>query len=341
MVRYKAKGKYHKLVSLLDNKQTLLIVMQDNPDPDAMACAVGLRKLANNVSGTRCTIAHGGMIGRGENRALAIYLNVKLFRCEDIDFEKFDLIAMVDAQPGAGNSSLPEEIVPDIVIDHHPIRNATRSARFFDVRSKYGATATIILEYLKHAEVKIDIKLATALLYGIRSDTQDLGRDATKADIKAIEYLYPFANKRMLSEILRGSVPKEYFGMLSDALRNAVVYKSAVITHLGNISNPDMIGEMADLLLREDETFWTMCTGIFQGKMLVSIRTLDDKISAEVVMKSIVKGYGTGGGHPAYAGGQISLGGKTKLSRKKLEEMIQERFLRTVGIRNRSGKKLI
>jgi nanoRNase/pAp phosphatase (c-di-AMP/oligoRNAs hydrolase) len=333
--------KYQKLISLFKDKSTMLIVLQDNPDPDAIGCAVGLRKLANQMSNIRCTIAHGGMIGRGENRALVKYLNLNLYGCDKVDFSRFDLIAMVDAQPGAGNSSLPDNIIPNIVIDHHPRQSLTRKATYSDIRSKYGATSTIILEYLKQAKIEIDRQLATALLYGIRSDTQDLGRDAKRADIKAIEYLYPLANKRMLSEIIRGSVPREYFLMLSDALQNAVAYKDIVITHLGPINNPDIVGEVADLLLREEKTFWTLCSGVFEDKMLLSIRTLYDNVSAGEVMSQTVNGYGTGGGHSAYAGGQIPLADKTKNDIKGLPRLIEHKFLKTLGASRIKNRKFI
>jgi len=331
-VSQKTRSKFTKLVKLLQDNTSLLIVMQDNPDPDSIAAAVALRRFANSVAGLKCSISHGGTVGRGENRALVQYLNLNLLQCDQVTFEQFDLIAAVDTQPGAGNNSLPQNILPDIVFDHHPFKSITRSCEFHDVRREFGATSTILLEYFLKADLVPDMPLATALLYAIRSDTQDLGREATQADIKAFEFLYPFANKRMLSEIQRGSVPKEYFRMLSEALQNARVCGDSILTHIGQINNPDMIGEVADLFLREDETHWTMCTGYFDGKLLISIRTSQEQNRADKAIKSVVARRGTGGGHLTYAGGQIPLGNDTESERRNLKKKIERKFLRTIGM---------
>jgi nanoRNase/pAp phosphatase (c-di-AMP/oligoRNAs hydrolase) len=183
--------------------------------------------------------------------------------------------------------------------------------------------------------------LATALLYAIRSDTQDLGREATQVDITAIELLYPLANKRMLSEIQRGSVPKEYFRMLSEALQNARVCSDAIFTHIGQINNPDMIGELADLFLREDQTHWTMCTGFFEGRLLISIRTSQEQNRADRAIKRIVSRRGTGGGHLTYAGGQIPLKKDTGTERRKLKKQIERKFLRATGMSQANSSRLL
>ena len=187
-----------------------------------------------------------------------------------------------------------------------------------------------MVEYLIEAGITPDTPLATALLYGIRSDTQDLGREASRADVEAIQFLYPFANKRMLSVIQRGKVPRVYYQMLADALRNACVQGPAIVTELGDVDNPDMIAEVADLLLREDETTWTMCTGYWNNKMLISIRTSEESNLAEKVIKHMVARKGTGGGHLTYAGA-IPLVKGTKKEREELERDILHRFLEAVG----------
>jgi len=337
----KTRLKFPKLVKTMRDKTSLLIVMQDNPDPDSIAAAVALRKLANNIAGLKCSIAHGGTVGRGENRALVQYLNLNLFQCKQIKFEQYDLIAIVDTQPGTGNNSLPQVAVPNIVFDHHPFKNTTRLCEFYDVRRKYGATSTILLEYFSKADLIPDMPLATAMLYAIRSDTQDLGREATQTDIKAFDFLYPLANKRMLSEIQRGSVPKEYFRMLSEALQNARVHGDAILTHIGQINNPDMIGELADLFLREEQTHWTMCTGFFEGRLLISIRTSQEQNRADKAIKRIVSRKGTGGGHLTYAGGQIPLKKDTETERRKLKKQIERKFLRAASMSQANSSRLL
>lgn len=326
----KTEVKLQQLKSILENHKTMLIVLQDNPDPDAIASAVALRKLANVLANVQCSIAYGGMVGRGENRALVKYLGLNLRPIGQIDMGQFELFAMVDTQPGTGNNSLPEGVEPDIVIDHHTCSELTRHCRFSDIRNRYGATATILYEYMKAAGIKPDVPIATAMLYAIRSDTQDLGRDSTKADIRVLTHLYFIANKRMLSQIQHGKVQRDYYRMLADAMNNAQVYGNAIVTNLGCIENPDMIAEVADLLLRDDQTDWVMVYGLNHDKLLISLRTYQENARADKVIRQLVSRRGTGGGHPSYAGGQIPLG---KLSGKVIEKLPQtiiSRFVREV-----------
>jgi len=337
----KTGSKLQRLTELLVGKTYLLIGMQDSPDPDSLAAAVALRKLANNLGNLQCSIVCCGAVGRGENRALVKYLGLNLRCYTELAYDKYDLVAMVDTQPGTGNNSLPEGVLPDIVIDHHPIRRLTRTVEFTDIRSSYGATSTILVEYLIEAGITPETPLATALLYGIRSDTQDLGREASRADIDAIEFLYPFANNRMIGEIQRGKVPRVYYQMLADALKNARVQGPAIITELGDVDNPDMIAEVADLLLREDETTWTLCTGYWKDKMILSLRTSQEGNLAGKVMKHMVARRGTGGGHQTYAGGQIPLVKGTKAEREEIERHVEKHFLKAIGAEGQPGGKLV
>jgi nanoRNase/pAp phosphatase (c-di-AMP/oligoRNAs hydrolase) len=338
----KTGKKAELLVSLFKKSQSVLIVMQDNPDPDSIAAALGLRKIANSQTQAQCTLTYGGAVGRAENKALVRYLSVNIRPFHEINLARFDLICMVDTQPGTGNNSLPEDFQPDIVIDHHPMNQVTRQCIFTDIRRNYGSASTIVCEYLKQLEISIDTQLATALLYGIRSDTQDLGRESIKADIDAIYFLFPLANKRMLSQIQRGSFNREYFQLLANALKNARVYQnSVIITGLGQVNNPDMVGEVADLLLRDDNATCSICYGLSGQKILISIRATDEKMEADKMIQSIVGKNGTGGGHKTYAGGQIPLTDLTKSESAELEQQIYAKFLKTLNLPEHPYTKLI
>lgn len=333
--------KLKELVAVLQGHVSMLIAMQDYPDPDAIASAAALRDLANAMAGVQCFIAHGGGLWRAENRAMAKYLDLNLHDAARVDAERFDLVAMVDTQPGTGNNSFPDSIVPNIVIDHHPIRRATRSAGFTDVRSRYGATSTILYEYLVETGLPIDVRVATALLYGIRSDTSDLGREATQADIRAVLALYPLANKREMSRIETARVPSTYFQMLAEALTNAQTYGKCIVTGLKQTAQADMIGEVADVLLRNEGTVWTMCYGFCDGKMLLSIRTSDVTTDAGAVARRVVGRKGTGGGHNTMAGGQIQLLHDTQSERRRMEDAVIRKFLRILGVNEDEGRGLI
>ena len=327
----KGLSKAARLVELLRTRRSLLIVMQDNPDPDSLAAAAALRRIANTLTEVQCSIAYGGVIGRSENRAVADYLGLNFRPIAEVDLTKYDALALVDTQPKAGNNSLPAELLPDIVLDHHPLRKDTRGVTFTDVRSRYGAVSTILVEYLGELGIRPDPPLATALLYAIRSDTRDLGAQAAQVDIAAAEALYPLANTRMLSSIQRGRVPPGYFRALSDALANARVYGVAILADLGDVDNPDLLGEMADLFLRHEGTEWVLCHGVYEGRLLMSLRTSQSRKRAGDVIRKVVARIGTGGGHPSSAGGQVDLDSGTRAERDRRVKLIRERFLREVG----------
>ena len=142
--------------------------------------------------------------------------------------------------------------------------------------------------------------------------------------------LYPLANVRSLSAIQRGKVQRDYFQVLADGLKNAQVCGNAVITWLGDLENPDMVGEMADILLRDDETNWVLVYGDFGGKLILSVRTEQDKVHADKVIRHIVGKHGTGGGHPSYAGGQMPYPADNPRQKEKLRKLIEKRFLEAV-----------
>lgn len=333
--------KIEQFKKMLVNRTAMLIVLQDNPDPDAIAASLALRKLANALANIQCSLASGGTVGRAENRAMVRYLNVNLRQIGDIDMSRYDLVAMVDTQPGTGNNSLPGDAGADIVIDHHPIRSETRKAFFTDVRSRYGATSSILYEYLSEADVPFDPPLATALLYGIRSDTQDLGRDGSQADIAAYGALYPLANKRMLSAIQRGQVPDAYFQLLAGALINARLCENAIYCELGDVENPDMIAEIADLLLRHEQANCSLCWGYHKSRALLSFRTSSSDYLAGDVIRQLVQRKGTGGGHDMMAGGQIALEDNTPARQKRLNRLIRNRYFKAIGVDPQASRKFV
>ena len=337
----KTRSQVKLLKTLLNGNKQLLIVMQDNPDPDSIAAAVALRELAHHFGDITCSIAHGGTVGRAENRALVHYLELNLRPIVDIDISRFDIVALVDTQPGAGNNSLPHGLVPDIIIDHHPCRRGADQAKLVDIRKAYGATSTILLEYMREAAIIPEKHLATAIIYAIRSDTQDLGQQATQAEIQAMQYLYPLANLRMLSQIQRGRVQPAYFPILAKALQSACIYDTCIISSLGEIEIPDMVGEVADLLLRDDRALWTLCYGFCQGKMLLSLRTSQVAEQADKVIRRLVARRGTGGGHETMAGGQIPLQQGTRLEHSRLENIIRHRLLQMLKVEQCDMERLV
>jgi len=323
--------KLKRLREVLAGKKTLLIVMQDFPDPDAIAAAAALRELVKAHQEITTTLACGGFVGRAENQALLKYLGLNIKSLQGLNVAAFAAIAVVDTQPGAGNNGLGRDVIPDIVIDHHPKRPQSRKVAFSDVRRRYGATSTILHEYAVVAGLPISVPLATALLYGIRSDTADLGREAIRSDIEAYLALYPICNKRVLGRIAMARVPRSYFRAIGMGLRNAHSAGNCVYTLLGSVENPDIVSEIADLLLRDEETTWALCIGAYGGQLLLSLRTSDLTANAGKVMSRLVGRSGTGGGHTVMAGGQIPVASAGPAAFHKRAHEVVARYLRVLG----------
>jgi nanoRNase/pAp phosphatase (c-di-AMP/oligoRNAs hydrolase) len=287
---------------------SVLLLPHNDPEPDAIASAVALRHLLAERLGIEGHIAYKGIIGRAENRALEHYLGYPLQSLTGSDLCQSAPVALVDTQPGAGNNELPPSYTATIVIDHHPWREATAAVGFADVRPDVGATSTILTEYLQAADIEPAPPLATALFYGIKTDTMGLGRAASPADVAAYFYLQPRIDVGALVEIERAQVPAEYFEKLDTTLHAACVYDSVVISYMGPMRRPDMAAEMADLLMRLEGARWVICIGAYKSDLILAVRTRSPWGGAGNLAQEIVRDRGTAGGHGTMAGGQIALG---------------------------------
>jgi nanoRNase/pAp phosphatase (c-di-AMP/oligoRNAs hydrolase) len=327
------------LLQVLDRPGPLVILPHDNPDPDAMASAATLKYLAFSLLEKPAHIALGGIVGRAENRAMRTYLNIDLVPISEVRFDGDTQIALVDTQPGRPNNSLPDGIVPHVVIDHHPAYADYPGVPFLDLREAYGATSTILTEYLRDSRLDVDHKIATALFYGISAETQDLGREATPADIEAAHFLYPHANKRRLAKIENARVPREYFRVFREAIDKAALYADrAVISLLGDVQYPDMVAELADFLLRLDAVEWAAAMGTFGSCLHVSIRTTEREVNAGDLLQRVL-GSKVAGGHDMIAGGRIHVG-DDPASRARAAATVRDRLLRELGVDGTRGRPL-
>src|SRR5206468_10335488 len=179
---------------VLEGPGPLVILPHDNPDPDALASAAALKYLVGELLRKEAHIALGGIVGRAENRAMLTYLNITLVPVSEVHFGGETQVALVDTQPGRPNNSLPDGLVPTAVIDHHPAYDEYPGVPFLDLRDEYGATSTILTEYLRESRLTVEPKIATALFYGISAETRDLGPEGPAADIEPGHFLYPQPN---------------------------------------------------------------------------------------------------------------------------------------------------
>lgn len=320
-----------KFLGWMRGRGAVLIVTHDHPDPDSLAAAMALKHLITIKTGQPATVAFGGMVGRGENRVMVQKLEIDLVPLDTLDLDRFPVVCMVDCQPGAGNNSFPRDRKVDLVIDHHPARESCRDVRWVDVRDEYGATATMLYEYLQAQKVSFGTKLATILFYAIKSETQDLGREWIRADRRAYLQLLPLVNNRILFDIIHPEVPRVYFAHFSHAIRNAVIYNDVLVFNLYHIETPDMVAELADFLLRVDEVKVVLGMGHYKDSVALSFRTLRNDLNAGEIMQAVVEGLGTAGGHGMIAGGQIPVTSGSPDTLKQLEQSLTDRLLQKLG----------
>jgi nanoRNase/pAp phosphatase (c-di-AMP/oligoRNAs hydrolase) len=335
-----AKGVPPALLDVMSRPGPFIVLPHDNPDPDALASAATLRYIARELLGKNASIALGGFVGRAENRAMIRYLNIPLVPVGELPLaDPASIVALVDTQPGRKNNSFPRDAEPAIVIDHHPPSVAVDRLAFADLREGYGATSTILTEYLMDSRLTVETKVATALFYGIMSETQDLGREASEADMAATHFLYSHTNKRRLSKIENARVPREYFRGFLTAIEEAVIYDKVIISVLGDVRYPDMVAEMADFLLRLDEVEWAAAIGHYENALYVSLRTTNRDVNAGQILQKVL-GSDHAGGHDMIAGGRIPVP-KTALGWEKAAVGVKARLLTTIGLSDAAGVDLV
>jgi nanoRNase/pAp phosphatase (c-di-AMP/oligoRNAs hydrolase) len=327
----KTKAYVDDLLTWVSGRGKILIVVHDNPDPDCLASAYALRHLFIMTINRSATISFSGMIGRGENLAMAKELDIPITPLEMIDIKDFQVVCLLDSQPGTGNNSLPDGSRVDIVVDHHPRRPATDACKWVDIREEYGVTATILYEYLVSQNISINCTLATALFYAIKSETQDLGREANQPDRDAYLKLFPLTNKRLIFLITHPKLPVEYFMMMNSALRHTLIYDTVLVSNLYRISFPEVVAEMADFLIRLDGIDTSFCMGHYAGSMILSIRSTRSDLGLGVMIRRVVADLGTGGGHGMTAGGKINDVPDDDEAIGELAELLTGRLLAELG----------
>jgi nanoRNase/pAp phosphatase (c-di-AMP/oligoRNAs hydrolase) len=319
------------LLQAVGDAKHVLILPHNDPDPDAVATALALRHLLTRRLDVKAEIIYKGLIGRAENKALIRYLGKPLRRLTGADLRQLAggpaAVALVDTQPGAGNNALPPHSPVAIVLDHHPRREATATAVFADVRTNLGATSTMVTEYLRAAGVDPPAQLATALFYGIKTDTLGLARGVSSADVDAYFYLQPRIDVEALVDIEQAQVPPAYFQSLDATLRATHIYGGVAVSYVGTMRYPDLVAEMADLLLRLQGIFCVLCMGQYQDDLVLSIRTQNHRLEAGTLAQQIVGEDGAAGGHGNLAGGQIPLDGR---SAKELAQQLGQRLLQHI-----------
>jgi nanoRNase/pAp phosphatase (c-di-AMP/oligoRNAs hydrolase) len=294
-----------ELRELLAGREKVGILLQPDPDPDGIACGYALRALLGRKSPKAPLIAFGE-VKRPENLAMVRALGIDVRTVLPAELDEFDGLALLDVQPPVFGEPPPARVLSvDLVIDHHPERPGY-DAVMKDIRPSYGATSTILTEYLQAASVEMRPKLSTALLYGIKTDTQLLGRDTSAADMQAFGAVHALHSPALLRRIERPALPHDGLRALGRALARTDVEQGIHLLVLGRVRE-DVIPQVAELGLQAEGADWAVAAGIVGADLVFSVRNVGYVRAAGDVVRAIVEGLGIGGGHRSMAKGIIPL----------------------------------
>jgi nanoRNase/pAp phosphatase (c-di-AMP/oligoRNAs hydrolase) len=307
----------------------LLVVAHDNPDPDAIASALGLARVAESI-GVDADACYGGEIAHPENRAMVNLLDIGLRSFDEIDLDAYGGVAVVDHSRAGINDSLPEGHPIDVVVDHHPPRGPVAGS-FVDIRPEVGATSTLIAEYLSRYGIAPDRELATSLLYGIRIDTKDFTRATETDDFEAAAALLAHADESTLERVESPSVSPETLRVLAAAIENRDVRGSVAASCVGEISDRDALAQAAERLLDLEDVTVTFVYGYTDDVIYGSARARGADLDAGELLRDALDPAGSAGGHAAMAGAQVPLGILSEVSESEsladvVEAFVAERF---------------
>jgi len=297
---FTAKDKVRQFYKQFTSEDRVLILI--NADPDAIASAMAVKRLlwrkVNNI-----TISNINIIDRPDNCAMVDLLGVKLTHIKDLDETRYSRVVMVDSQPS--HNALFDRFTVDVVIDHHPDTNS--KIPFQDIRPKYGATASIMTEYLRAVRIKPAIKLATALLLGIKNDTSNFEQQTLMEDVRSFQYLFRHANKHLVRKIEQSEIRPDYLKFFKKALENRRVRKGKVFVFLGLVPNPDICVIIADFYLKISSIKWSIVAGYHQKKLVIIFRSDGLRKNAGKIAEQGFAEFGSAGGRKAMARAEIDL----------------------------------
>lgn len=315
------------------------ILLQDNPDPDAIASGLALQRICEKFE-VPSKVYYGGTISHQQNKALVNLLNAEMEQLKTNDetrlmVDSVSKIALIEASVSSKNNVLPEDVAPHIVIDHHQTDLPVKG-EFIDIRPKVGSTSTIMTEYLRQLDIEPGPALATALRYGIRIDTLGFTRNTTMEDLNAAAYLSPLIDMMVLNQIENPPMGLETLDIIGRAIRNKEIKGSYMISFVEFINDRDALPQAAELMLQLEGVYTVLVFGILKDKVQLSARSIDTRVNLGGILQ---KAFGpmNAGGHQNMAAGAISLGIFGEVTDKKALlkvtfDAVRKKFFSVAGI---------
>jgi nanoRNase/pAp phosphatase (c-di-AMP/oligoRNAs hydrolase) len=274
----------------------VLILLHNDPDPDAMASGLALRNLLRRTKTTAIIAAVQG-VTRPENLRMANMLDIHVEKVTPAMFQEFDRIATVDVQPHYFGGMLDRV---DLVVDHHPEQTGY-SAAYKDIRADYGSTSTILTEHLRAVDVNISERTATAMLYAIKSDTLFFARHTNRVDLEAFTFLYPLADAALIRKMEGAEITLERLAYVTRASQGGLMREQVFSAFVGEAPREDFIPYTADFFLQLEDVKWTIVAGVVNESLIVSVRNLGYSRNAGEFVKRWFSDIGSAGGHRAMA----------------------------------------
>jgi nanoRNase/pAp phosphatase (c-di-AMP/oligoRNAs hydrolase) len=326
----------------LRQASAVTFVSHVHPDPDSLGSMMGLSHLVNTRLGKPTRMIRDGVIGRAENRAMVELLDLELCSTKLLhDADPLEAVVMVDSQPNTGRHNFPCQVRLYGVIDHHDTPGDLTGIPFTDVRNTVGATCSVVTSYLMEQEVPIPPRIATGLLYGIETEVAGFPREAGELDEIALAHLYPLADKDLLARIRHARLPQSYFGCLVQALQSSFIYDRLIISWINELPQPELAAEVADFLMRFEEVEWALAAGVFEDKLILSLRSSAPDAQAGDVLRTVVNGMGKAGGHDRRAGGTIYLSSGAQSHLDDVRSDLRRKLLRALKIEECRGQRLV
>ena len=280
----------------LSDAERVLILLHNDPDPDAMASGIALRNVLHR---TRTTAIIGAIQGvtRPENLRMLNLLDIHVEAVTPESVKEYSRVAMVDVQPHYFGGLIDRA---DLVIDHHP-EQPGYTAVFKDIRADYGSTCTILTEHLRAVDIDISERTATAMLYAIKSDTLFFNRQTNGADIEAFSYLYPFADAALIRKMEGAEITTERLEYVVKAHRDGSLVDQVFCAFLGPTEREDFIPYVADFFLQVEHVKWTVIAGLVNETVIISVRNLGYSKNAGEFVRRNFSDVGNAGGHRSMA----------------------------------------
>jgi nanoRNase/pAp phosphatase (c-di-AMP/oligoRNAs hydrolase) len=296
-----AKERLRQFWDVFQKDDDVLVVI--NADPDALACAMAVKRLLR-YRVKSITIGYPNEVRRLSNIAMMDVLKIQTERLQNLKLNDYSKKVMLDSQP----PHLPvfENIEFDAVIDHHPKTNGWE-ATYVDIRPDYGANASILVEYLRAAELKPSVYLATALFYAIKVDTHNFEKQARIADAISFRYLFNIANQNLVRKIELSELRMSELTYFKTALADMKVSKKRLYAHVGRVRSPDILVIIADFLNQVHDIAWVLVSGIHGERLVVIFRCDGYKRNAGKLAEKIFGELGSAGGHREAARAEVPL----------------------------------